>query len=448
MRRERLEADIAEWRSLVATRCNVGEQAMDELESLLRDQVAALKAVGLADDEAFLIAVKRVESIDRPSEAFATEEGQLWKQLVGPEQVDQTGDDPGWTGGLVLGIAAAITLEIARLVADSDQASSSNWLPRNLAILVLPFLAAYFVRRRHLGTRSALLQIVAFAGAAVIVNAYPFRPEGATELLTVAHLPFALWAVVGVAYMGGAVRGQDRRMDFVRFSGEWAIYYVLIALGGGVLTALTAAILEPVLTSPDEATIWIVTAGAAGAVLVAAVLVEWKQGIVENMAPILTMIFTPLFAVMLAGAAATYAVTGFGEAFQREMLGTFDGLMAIVLGLVLYDLSARHAGTPPGWMDRIRLFAVISALVLDSVVLIALVARIGDLGFTANRVVALGLNVVLLINLVGTAVHYWRFIIRRGTFDRLLRWQTAYLPVFACWATVVVVIIPPIFAFD
>ncbi len=28
-------------------------------------------------------------------------------------------------------------------------------------------------------------------------------------------------------------------MDFVRFTGEWLIYYVLIALGGGVLLALT-----------------------------------------------------------------------------------------------------------------------------------------------------------------------------------------------------------------
>ena len=34
-------------------------------------------------------------------------------------------------------------------------------------------------------------------------------------------------------------------MDFVRFTGEWFIYYVLIALGGGVLSALTAVVLDP-----------------------------------------------------------------------------------------------------------------------------------------------------------------------------------------------------------
>jgi hypothetical protein len=38
-------------------------------------------------------------------------------------------------------------------------------------------------------------------------------------------------------------------------------------------------------------------------VIVAAWLVESKQRVVENMAPVLTMLFTPLFAVMLAAAA-------------------------------------------------------------------------------------------------------------------------------------------------
>ena len=30
------------------------------------------------------------------------------------------------------------------------------------------------------------------------------------------------------------IRSHERRLDFVRFTGEWVIYYVLLALGGGV----------------------------------------------------------------------------------------------------------------------------------------------------------------------------------------------------------------------
>jgi hypothetical protein len=121
--------------------------------------------------------------------------------------------------------------------------------------------------------------------------------------------------------------------------------------------------------------------------------------------------------------------------------------MLVVLGLVLYGMSARDPSTSPGWMDRIQLVAVVTALVLDAIVLGAMIARIGALGFTPNRTAALGLNLVLLVNLAGAAWLSIRFLTGHSTFHRLERWQTAYLPVFALWAATVVVILPPTFAF-
>jgi hypothetical protein len=55
---------------------------------------------------------------------------------------------------------------------------------------------------------------------------------------------------------------------------------------------------------------------------------------------------------------------------------------------------------------------------------------------------------VLLVNLVGTAWLSARFLTGRSTFHRLERWQTIYLPVFALWAAMVVVILPPLFSFS
>ena len=88
-----------------------------------------------------------------------------------------------------------------------------------------------------------------------------------------------------------------------------------------------------------------------------------------------------------------------------------------------------------------------SSLVLDVMVLGTMAARIGDLGFTPNRTVALGLNLVLLVNLAWTAWLSTRFLTGHGTFHRLERWQTTYLPVFAVWAATVVLVLPPLFAF-
>jgi hypothetical protein len=160
------------------------------------------------------------------------------------------------------------------------------------------------------------------------------------------------------------------------------------------------------------------------------------------------MLFTPLFAVMLAGAAVVYAVTGLGDAFDRDLVSIFDALLVVVLALVLYGLSAREPSSTPTWMDRIQLVAVVSALVLDLMVLGTMVARIGELGFTPNRTAAVGLNVVLLVNLAGAAWLSARFLTGRSRFHRLERWQTSYLPVFAAWAAAVVVVLPLLFAFE
>ncbi|HUF76866.1 MAG TPA: permease prefix domain 1-containing protein, partial [Longimicrobiales bacterium] len=407
-----VESQIAEWRGFVAQGSALNGDDVEELEAHLRDQIAELESSGLAAEEAFLVAVKRMGSISAVSREFAREHsGRLWKQLVLAGATDETRPSSGLAAALGFAVAAALTVLVARLASGFPN-EESQWLLRNASLLVLPFLAGFFAHRRGLALRQCLLAAGPFALAAIAINLYPYRDGSSTELLVAAHLPVALWFAVAYPYTGGDVRSHERRMDFVRFTGEWFIYYVLIALGGGVLMGLTALILEPTI-GPELAERlieWVLPSGAAGAVIVAAWLVESKQQVVENMAPVLTMVFTPLFAVMLAGAAIVYAATGIGGAFDRELLSIFDALLVVVLGLVLYGMSARGPSPSPGWMDRMQLVAVASALVLDGMVLASMVARIGDLGFTPNRAAALGLNLVLLINLAGAAWLSIRFL--------------------------------------
>ena len=445
---ESLESQIAEWRAYVANAPGVNGHDLDELEDHLRHEIAELSAAGLTADEGFLIAVKRLGDVDGLSREFAREHsGRLWKQLFLSSDDARSLPSSGWLPTLVFAVAAAVVVQVVRLAAEVPD-EEPTWPVRNAGLFVLPFLAGYFAHRRQLDSRGWALTALPFAVAALLVNLYPYDPDSATEILVALHLPVVLWFAVAYPYMGGTLRSHERRMDFVRFTGEWFIYYVLIALGGGVLMGLTAAILEPAGVDFERIAEWVVPSGAAGAVIVAAWLVESKQRVVENMAPVLTMLFTPLFAVMLAGAAVVYAVTGLGGAFDRELLSVFDALLLVVLGLVLYGMSARDPLTSPDWMDRIQLVAVVSALALDVMVLGAMVARIGDLGFSPNRTAALGLNLVLLVNLAGAAWLSVRFLTRRTTLHRLERWQTTYLPVFALWAGAVVVLLPPLFAFS
>jgi hypothetical protein len=442
-----IETQIAEWRRYVANAPALNGHDVDELEDHLRHQIAELNVAGLADDEAFLVAVKRMGELDTVSREFAREHSdRLWKQLLGSAE-DASPAPSGWVEALLFAVAAAVVIQIARLAAGFPD-DQPTWFTRNLSLFVLPFLAAYFARRRKLELRGWLATAAPFALAALVVNVYPWDTDSDTEILAALHLPVALWFAISLPYMGGTLRSHERRMDFVRFTGEWFIYYVLIALGGGVLMALTAGIFEPTGVDVDRVAQWVLPTGAAGAVVVAAWLVESKQQVVENMAPVLTMLFTPLFAFMISCAAVVYAVTGLVGAFDRDLLSVFDALLLVVLALVLYGMSARDPSTSANWMDWIQLIAVAGALVLDLMVLGSMIARVGDLGFTPNRTAALGLNVVLLVNLAGAALLSVRFVTRRSTLHRLERWQTSYLPVFALWAAAIVVVLPPLFGFS
>jgi hypothetical protein len=446
-----VEEQIARWRSYLARRQAIHPVDVAELEDHLREQIAVLLDAGLTDDEAFLVAVKRMGKLDALSREFAREHSdRLWKQLVvSPSDTgeQQTAARTDAIVAFCLAVAAAVIIKVPALFGiqlDED----AGFYARNLSLFVLPLLTGYFVWKRRLDTSTVRWLAVAFVVAGVFANIYPFAPEGYTEMLTALHLPIALWLVVGIAYAGGRWGQVGGRMDFIRFSGELFIYYVLIALGGGLLTAFMAMIfqsigidVEPFFES------WLLPCGAVGAVLVASWLVEAKQSVIENMAPVLTRLFTPLFTAALVTFLGALLWTGHAVGIDRNVLIAFDLLLVVVLGLLLYSASARDPRTPPGAFDVLQVVLVVSALLADAVALWAIAARITEFGFTPNRVAALGENVILLVNLAWSVVLYIRFLRGRAPFTALERWQTNYLPVYAVWAAIVVIVFPPMFGY-
>ncbi|MFZ5784825.1 MAG: permease prefix domain 1-containing protein, partial [Acidobacteriota bacterium] len=441
--RSSLEEGIAEWRSYVRRRQAIHAVDADELEDHLRSQAGALVEAGLAEDEAFLIAVKRIGALDALSREFAREHSErLWKRLVVAPEAEGNGGlrakEALVAVGLAIAAAAAVKApELFGVRMDKDQELPAFYV-RNLSLLVLPFLATFFAWKRSLAPLGRMWLAAPFVLAGVVINVMPFAANGHTLLLAALHLPMAMWLAVGYAYAGGRWRDHDARMNYVRFSGEWFIYYVLTALGGGVLMLLTMFIFSAIGLEPEQVLMtWILPCGAAGAVIVAAWLVEAKQSVIENMAPVLTLVFTPLFTLLLLAFLATTAWTGAGLAVERELLIGFDLLLVVVVGLVLYAVSARDPMKAPGLFDALQLVLVVCALLVDAMALWAIAARISEFGFSPNKIAALGENLILLVNLGWSAVLYGRILAGRAPFAKLERWQTAFLPVYVTWAWVV-----------
>jgi hypothetical protein len=442
-----LEAQIDRWRGYVQRRQAIATADVEELEDHLREQIEDLLTSGLDHDEAFLVAIKRLGNLDAVSREFAQEHSdRLWKQLVLVRDDDEQNRAPAWRElAVVLGFALAtgIAVKVGLLLAGEGFA-----LLRNLGLLVFPFLAAYLGWKRRLTVPVSVTLLASCAALAVMLNVYPFVAFGSTEVLAALHAPIVLWLLVGLAYVGGRWRSDARRMDFVRFTGELAIYYTLLALGGGVLVGLTVAVLSAVGVDPEPVLIgWILPIAVPGALIVAAWLVEAKQNVVENIAPVLTRVFTPLTIVMLLAVLAVLAAAGGLASVDRDLLILMNAILVLVLSLMLYSISARDSLARPGLFDALQLALVVVALAVDAVMLTAMVTRITEFGFSPNKIAALGLNLLLLVHLVRSAWLTLGFLRARCPFTVVERWQTRYLPVYGVWAAVVVVVFPPVFDF-
>ena len=447
-----LEQQIAEWRSYVRRRSAVHEVDVDELEDHLRSTIAELTTAGLHDDEAFLVGVKRMGGLDELSREFAREHSErLWKQLV--TSVTDDGSEPhggraGWLVMAACAAAGAIAVKVPALFG-VDFEQDASFYGRNVGLFALAPLGIYFAVRRPPRPVIGWLAAALFVLGAIGANVYPLREDSQSVVLTGIHLPIALWLVVGVLYAAGDWRSTRKRMDFVRFTGEWFIYLALMAAGGGVLSGITFGVFEAIgIDAETFVAQWLLPCGAVGAVVVSAWLVEAKQSVIENMAPVLTKVFTPLFTAMLVAFLVAVAVTNSGIIdVKRDVLILFDLMLVVVLGLLLYAISAQGSGEPPGVFHRLQLALVAAALVIDVLVLVAVVGRITEYGSTPNKAAALGENVILLANLAWSAWLFTGFITHRTSFGRLERWQTRYAEVYVLWAWTVVLVFPPAFGY-
>lgn len=447
-----LEAQIGSWRNCLKARGHLLDADISELENHLREETEDLARSGLTLDEAFLISVKRLGNVDSISQEYSkinTE--QLWKQLlldpVDPQTKFKTRRDI-WLI-VVLALLAGTLAKLPELFGIRLYSPIYQlFYFKNLSFFVLPLIAGYFLIKRNPGWKMTIGVMAVFVISALLINFYPsFAPKN-TEFLTGVHLPIFLWLVTGMAYAGTEWGSTLRRMDFIRFTGETFIYTVLIGCGVMVLAVFTQMIFNAIRVDLTYfIRDYLLVYGGCATPIITIYLVEAKQSIVENFAPILAKIFSPLFMVTMVAFLAVMLVSGRSPFTDRNFLIGFDIMLALVLGLVLYVISARNIHEKPGSFDYLNFALIITALIIDSIALSAILLRLSSFGISPNKLAALGENLALLVNLAGLAWFYGCYFLKKKDFAALEKWQTGYLSVYLVWGAAVAFLFPVCFGF-
>ncbi|MCF7945970.1 MAG: permease prefix domain 1-containing protein [Spirochaetia bacterium] len=484
-----LESQIRKWKTHLLSAGSLGHSDIEELESHLRDSIDELTEREITQEEAFLIAVRRLGDVSVIQDEFAklsTED--LWRQLLVPADNPLAVRRNRIELIIVIGLtlSAGLLSKIPALFGFGDIETYNLLYMKNGGLFAFAPAAIYFIWKRSLPLLRSFIVLSIFPLSAFLINLYPSYEPHHTEFLTALHMPIALIFLLLYFYGGPAVRnsksdqlngqaGKNRtgwqntntRLNFVRFAGETFIYAVLIGLGGLVLTLIGAGTFELIgIDVFPFISAWVAPFGFFGLFTAAAYLVGQKKNLIESIAPVLARIFTPLFLLILLSLITAYIIHPKQAYENRDMLIWFDLILAFVLGLSLYSMSAKdytHSTTseqfvengsyvdilhkPHMLWDALTLALILSAVIVDGIALSGIISRLSAYGFSPNKTAALGENIILLTNLILLITGYVRYFQAKQSFQKIVEVQMRFLPVYAVWAACVVIVFPPLFNF-
>lgn len=265
--------------------------------------------------------------------------------------------------------------------------------------------------------------------------------------LAYAHMPFFLWSLVGLAFIGMDFRNISKRMDYLRYNGEAIIYTAIILICGIILTLLTWALFEVIKVSVMDFYEHVIIYGTAASFIVATYLTEIMGKISKSIAPIIAKIFSPLVLITLLGYLITIIILRKNPYNDREFLITFNVMLVSVLAITIFAISERGRVDSKTANDYIIASLVLVALIIDAIALSAIAFRLASYGVTPNRIAVLGANILIFINLLGIVINYARFFIRRHPITSVEVLISQYLPVYSGWTVVITFGFPFIFSF-
>ena len=380
-------------------------------------------------------------------EIESTEMGKFWKARL---EYDYKPDILKAFSFSEIAIVVAIGLFAAFLIKIPDLfqlSSAEDFYQKNAAIIVFFGLTLYTVWfNRITEPKRILLTALAFLVPVIFINLLPSGDQGDSVILAFIHLPLLMWFVFGVVFTGYKFRDLDKRIDFIRYNGDLAIVYGLIAIAGGILTAITVGLFDSIGLDIENFYMEnIVISGAVAAPVIAAYLIEKFPNMVSKIAPLIAGIFSPLVLITLIVFLITIVVTGKDPYNDRDFLIIFNVMLLGVMGIIIFSVSLTSVVKKQRFNALVLFVLAIVTILIDLIALSAIFYRLGEYGLTPNRLAVLVSNILVLANLILIMIDLFRINFRKKEFRILEMTVAKYLPVYLAWIIIVVFAFPLIF---
>jgi len=370
----------------------------------------------------------------------------VWFQRLNYQAMQKS---PWQKRDLFLVIGLSLIAGMIAKIPDFTSLDPDYFFPRNISFIAFPVLIAYFAVKESVAGKPLAIAIAGILASVIYINILPGTEQTDTFFLACIHLPLVLWMLLGYVYTGASPGSYRKRLDFLSYNGDLVVMATLIVISGGLFTAITLGLFQLIdLDIEDFYFEYIAIWGVAAAPVLATHLVRTTPHLVGKVTPVIAKIFTPVVFIMLSIYLAAVLYTGKDPYNDREFLIVFNALLVGVMAIILFSISEssyKHK-------NNLSLFMLsglsVVTIILNGIALSAILFRIWEWGITPNRAAVLGVNVLILLNLIRIAISLTKNLINTRQTDGAEKSIAQFLPFYAGWVVIVTFLFPLLFGFS
>ena len=366
------------------------------------------------------------------------------------ERLNYEAAKPPWgsTTELVIVIVFALLAGLIAIIPNITGIDNEKFLFRNISFIVFPLLSAYFIWKQKLAFKQYLFPLLAFIVAAVYINLLPTNKESSSIMLAFIHLPIFLWTIFGYSFLGVNIKSSQSRIGFLRYNGDLVVISGILLLSTVLFSAITVNLFDLIGINIEifyfqNIMIW----GIAAIPIVATYLIQTNAQLINKVSPIIAKIFTPLVFINLFIYLSAMVYTKKYPYQDRNVLLLFNVLLMGVMALILFSIAEAGKATKNKFSLVILFGLSALTLIVNAIALSAIVYRINEFGFSANRIAVLGGNLLIFINIVLVSHKLFLTSFKNGTIEEIEESIAGYLPIYAIWTGLITFLVPLLFQF-
>jgi len=288
--------------------------------------------------------------------------------------------------------------------------------------------------------------LLVFLILTVYVNLLPQLTDSDSINLVYLHLPLLVWCVFGFVFIDFDLRDKIKRIEFIRYNGDLAIFAAIIGIAGGILTGISIGLFDAIgIKIEDFYMKNIALAGAVSVPIVASYIIRNYPALSNKIAPVIAKIFSPLVLLTAIAFLVALAVSGKDPYSDRDFLLIFNLMLLGVMAVIVFSISETSASGKQKFNEVILFALSIVTVIIDLIALSAIFYRLGTFGITPNRLAVLGSNILILCNLVLIIIDLYKVNFKKSLIGEVELRVAKYLPVYLVWIIIVVFGFPVIF---